>query len=137
MGLASAKSSTLVFNGPLRAMRVIRYEALQFTSHPSNIAARGAGGDGDLGDTIPINKIYDVHPTKARKGENSPLNACATVRRMFSSPGVVHWQLSELTEPESLTLNVSSPDQRQQLGSVQPSFIEFSHDGNLDQILGS
>lgn len=136
MGLASAKSSTLVFNGPLRAMRVIRYEALQFTSHPSNIAARGAGGDGDLGDTIPINKIYDVHPTKARKGENSPLNACATVRRMFSSPGVVHWQLSELTEPESLTLNVSSPDQRQ-LGSVQPSFIEFSHDGNLDQILGS
>lgn len=44
----------MVFNGPLRAMRVIRYEALQFTSHFSNFAARSSGGDGELGDTVTV-----------------------------------------------------------------------------------
>lgn len=71
MGLASAKYvanhwflcaqlafrmqiDAMVFNGPLRAMRVIRYEALQFTSHFSNFAARSSGGDGELGDTVTV-----------------------------------------------------------------------------------
>ena len=44
----------MVFKGPLRAMRVIRYEALQFTSHFSDFAARSSGGDGEFDDAVTV-----------------------------------------------------------------------------------